>query len=71
MDQIRVHRWQSIEDPTWVEVKIRVKVTGETETALRFFETAVAVFEELIEPERERLIETMNPEIDWTDPSWT
>jgi hypothetical protein len=63
--QARVHRWQSIEDPDWVQVVTELTLRGPTEDVFRFWEAASNLLGESAEAISEAATDLLALRVHW------
>ncbi|MGH2356012.1 MAG: hypothetical protein ACRDI2_15690 [Chloroflexota bacterium] len=64
-ENVRARRWQSIEDPDWVQVVIDITVAGDTEAAFRFWDAAIDNLVALTEPRPDLMLDLFSTSVHW------
>ena len=62
---LRVRRWQSVESLEWIQLIVDVYVTGTAGDALRFWERASGVLEELVPAHHSPAAELLAEQVHW------
>jgi hypothetical protein len=62
---VRVRRWRSLETPEWEQLVVDVNVTGDSSSALRFWEAASGVLEELVHRHPSPVTELLAEQVHW------
>jgi hypothetical protein len=62
---IRVRRWRSLETPEWEQLVVDVNVSGTSSNALRFWEAASGVLEELVHRHPSPVTELLAEQVHW------
>jgi hypothetical protein len=71
VDGVRARRWQSAEDPEWVQVVVVIGASGETERIRRFWDAAIDHLSALTAGLPAAQSDRLSVEVDWVDPNWT
>lgn len=70
VEGIRVYRWQSAEEPDWVQAVIEVKTVGESEAVRRLWDAAIDKLQSAIDASPTPATELLTIRFDWLDPHW-
>lgn len=65
LQHARVRRWQSIEDPDWVQVVVDLTVHGGADEALRYWEGASEALDEFARPLSPDAVDLLDVFVHW------